>query len=135
MCGYWWWLVGAETAEYLANKGHHVSIVEMLDKIALGESTTVLPLMMKDFESHGVKQYVNTKVETIKNNVVYAISDDENIEIKTDTIVNALGSKKNAFDTQDITIPCEVVGDCAGEKTADIANAIRTAYKVANSIE
>ena len=128
-------LVGAETAEYLANKGHHVSIVEMLDKIALGESTTVLPLMMKDFESHGVKQYVNTKVETIKNNVVYAISNDKNIEIKADTIVNALGSKKNTFDTQDITIPCEVVGDCAGEKTADIANAIRTAYKVANSIE
>ena len=45
-------LVGAETAEYLANKGHHVTIVEMMDKIASGESTTVLPLMMKDFAEH-----------------------------------------------------------------------------------
>lgn len=127
-------LVGAETAEYLANKGHQVSIVEMLDKIALGESTTVLPLMMKDFETHGVKQYVNTKVEMIKDNVVYA-TNDEKIEIKADTIVNALGSKKNVFDTNGITIVYEAVGDCAGEKTADIANAIRTAYKAANSIE
>ena len=123
-------LVGAETAEYLANKGHQVTIVEMMDKIAAGESTTVLPLMMKDFENHGVKQLVNTKVDHIKDNVVYT----ENNEIKAETIVNALGSKKNTFD-QTITIPHAYVGDCSGERTADIASAIRTAYKAANEID
>ena len=41
-----------------ANKGHQVTIVEMMDKIAAGESTTVLPLMMKDFADHNVKQLV-----------------------------------------------------------------------------
>ena len=35
-------LVGAETAEYLANKGHQVTIVEMMDKIAAGESTAII---------------------------------------------------------------------------------------------
>ena len=53
-----------------------MTIVEMMDKIAAGESTTVLPLMMKDFESHGVKQYVNTKVDHIENNIVYTEDKD-----------------------------------------------------------
>ena len=43
-------LVGAETAEYLTNKGLEVSIVEMMDKIAAQESETVLPLMEADFK-------------------------------------------------------------------------------------
>ena len=123
-------LVGAETAEYLANKGHQVTIVEMMDKIAAGESTTVLPLMMKDFADHNVKQLVNTKVDHIENNIVYT----ENEQIKADTIINALGSKKNIFDDSSITIPHVCVGDCSGERTADIASAIRTAYKAANEI-
>ena len=124
-------LVGAETAEYLANKGHQVTIVEMMDKIAAGESTTVLPLMMKDFADHHVKQLVNTKVDHIENNIVYT----ENDQIKADTIINALGSKKNIFDDSSITIPHVCVGDCSGERTADIASAIRTAYKAANAID
>ena len=37
-----------------------------MDKIAAGESTTVLPLMMKDFADHNVKQLVNTKVDHIE---------------------------------------------------------------------
>ena len=123
-------LVGAETAEYLANKGHQVTIVEMMDKIAAGESTTVLPLMMKDFADHNVKQLVNTKVDHIENNIVYTAND----QIKADTIINALGSKKNIFDDSSITIPHVCVGDCSGERTADIASAIRTAYKAANEI-
>ena len=124
-------LVGAETAEYLANKGHQVTIVEMMDKIAVGESTTVLPLMMKDFESHGVKQYVNTKVDHIENNIVYT----EDKEIKADTIVNALGSKKNIFVEENIHIPFAYIGDCSGERTADIASAVRSAYQAANAID
>lgn len=124
-------LVGAETAEYLANKGHQVTIVEMMDKIAAGESTTVLPLMMKDFESHGVKQYVNTKVDHIENNIVYT----EDKEIKADTIVNALGSKKNIFVEENIHIPFAYIGDCSGERTADIASAVRSAYQAANAID
>ena len=123
-------LVGAETAEYLANKGHQVTIVEMMDKIAAGESTTVLPLMMKDFADHNVKQLVNTKVDHIENNIVYTAND----QIKADTIINALGSKKNIFDDSSITIPHVCVGDCSGERTADIASAIRTAYHAANEI-
>ena len=129
-------LVGAETAEYLANKGHEVTIVEMMERIAAQESQTVLPLMMKDFAEHNVKQMTNTKVASISNNTVKAVNTKDNteIEIKADTIVAALGSRKNVMDVTGITKPVHYVGDCSGERTADIASAIRTAYHTANAI-
>lgn len=129
-------LVGAETAEYLANKGLEVSIVEMMDKIAAQESDTVLPLMEADFEKHNVQKFVNTRVSEIKDNVIYAVNtkDETNVEIAADTIVNALGSKKNVFDDSKLSVPFTYVGDCSGERTADIASAIRTGYKAANEI-
>ena len=129
-------LVGAETAEYLANKGHEVTIVEMMERIAAQESQTVLPLMMKDFAEHNVQQLTNTKVASIFNNTVKAVNTKDNteIEIKADTIVAALGSRKNVMDVTGITKPVHYVGDCSGERTADIASAIRTAYHTANAI-
>lgn len=129
-------LVGAETAEYLANKGLDVTIVEMMDKIAAQESETVLPLMQEDFAKHDVKQLVNTRVSEIKDNVIYATNttDNTNVELNADVIVNALGSKKNLFDDSKLTVPFTYVGDCSGERTADISSAIRTGYKAANEI-
>lgn len=129
-------LVGAETAEYLANKGLDVTIVEMMGKIAAQESETVLPLMQEDFAKHDVKQLVNTRVSEIKNNVIYATNttDNTNVELNAEVIVNALGSKKNLFDDSKLTVPFTYVGDCSGERTADIASAIRTGYKAANEI-
>lgn len=129
-------LVGAETAEYLANKGLDVTIVEMMDKIAAQESETVLPLMQEDFAKHDVKQLVNTRVSEIKNNVIYATNttDNTSVELNAEVIVNALGSKKNLFDDSKLTVPFTYVGDCSGKRTADIASAIRTGYKAANEI-
>lgn len=129
-------LVGTETAEYLANKGLAVTIVEMMDKVAAGESSTVLPLVMADFAAHKVQQLVNTKVSRISGNVIYAVNTADNTEvtIAADTIVNALGSRKNTFDAEGISCPVTFVGDCSGERTADIASAIRTGYHAANTI-
>lgn len=129
-------LVGTETAEYLADKGYEVSIVEMMDKIAAGESSTVMPLITKDFAKHNVKQYVNTKVNSIKDDTISAINtkDSSEVVIKADTIVNALGSKKNVFDVSGITVPYVLAGDCSGERTADISAAIRSGYNAGNEI-
>ena len=129
-------MVGCETAEYLASRGCKVSVIEMMDKIAAQESDTVLPLMEADFEKYNVQKFVNTRVSEIKDNVIYAVNTKEetNIEIAADTIVNALGSKKNVFDDSQLTVPFTYVGDCSGERTADIASAIRTGYKAANEI-
>lgn len=130
-------LVGAETAEYVAHKGHAVSIIEMTDKIAAQESSTVLPVMMADFAKHDVKQYVNTKVSNIANGgkTINATDAEGNaVAIECDTIIMAVGSKKNEFDVEGVNVPVYYAGDCAGERTADIASAIRGGYNAANEI-
>lgn len=131
-------LVGTETAEYVLAKGCQASIIEMMDKIANGESDTILPIITADFAAHGVKQYVNTKVNSIINDGKTILATDtkeeKEITIDCDTIIMAVGSKKNVIDTEGVTVPVYYAGDCSGERTASIAEAIRTGYKIANEI-
>lgn len=129
-------LVGTETAEYLLEKGCDVSIIEMMDKIANGESDTILPIIVKDFKEHNVKQYVNTKVNRIEGNTIYATNTADNTEltIECDVVVMAVGSKKNVLDVEGVNTPICYVGDCSGERTASIAEAVRTGYHAANEI-
>ncbi len=130
-------LVGTETAEYLLEKGCTVSIIEMMDKIANGESSTILPIIMAEFAAHDVKQYVNTKVSKIVNDgrtILAADAEGKEIAIECDTIVMAVGSKKNVLDVEGVTAPVTYIGDCSGERTASIAEAIRTGYHAANDL-
>lgn len=127
-------LVGTETSEYLLEKGCTVSIIEMLDKIANGESSTILPTIMADFKKHDVKQYVNAKVSAIEAGCVKAMQGEEEITIPCDTVVMAVGSRKNTFDVEGVTVPVYYAGDCSGERTASIMEAVRGGYKAANEI-
>ena len=127
-------LVGTETAEYLLEGGCTVTIVEMLEKIAGGESSTILPTIMADFAKHNVTQLVNTKVQAIEGNVVKALKGEEEIAIECDTVVMAVGSKKNTIDLSGVTVPVVYAGDCSGERTAGIMEAIRGGYHAANNL-
>lgn len=129
-------LVGTETAEYLLEKGCSVSIIEMMDKIANGESSTILPTIMADFAKNDVKQYVNTKVSAIENDgtAIRATVGEEEMVIDCDMVVMAVGSRKNVLDLEGVTVPVYYAGDCSGERTAGIAEAIRGGYKAANEI-
>ena len=127
-------LVGTETAEYLLEKGCSVSIIEMLDKIANGESSTILPTIMADFKAHDVNQFVNTKVSAIEAGCVKATQGEEEITIPCDMVVMAVGSKKNVLDVEGVTVPVYYAGDCSGDRTASICEAIRGGYKAANEI-
>ena len=127
-------LVGTETAEYLLEGGCTVTIVEMLEKIANGESSTILPTIMADFAKHNVTQLVNTKVQAIEGNVVKALQAEEEIAIECDTVVMAVGSKKNTIDLTGVTVPVVYAGDCSGERTAGIMEAIRGGYHAANNL-
>ena len=127
-------LVGTETVEFLLERGCKVSVVEMLDKIAAGESDTILPLIMADFEENGVEQHVNTRLSAVTDEGIEAVCGEETVKIACDYVVMAVGSKANPFDVSGVTVPVTFVGDCSGERTADIASAIRTAYNAANSL-
>ena len=54
--------------------------------------------------------------------------------IECDMVVMAAGSVKNKFDVEGVNVPVYYAGDCSGERTAGIAEAIRSGYKAGNEI-
>ena len=127
-------MVGCETAEYLAAHGCKVSVIEMMDKIAAGESTTILPTLLENYKTYGVEQYPSHKVKEFRMDaVVCENKDGAEVTIPCDYIVLAMGARSNEFDAAALeaaSIPVYSIGDAAG-KAADISNAIRTGYDTA----
>ena len=127
-------MVGCETAEYLAARGCKVSVIEMMDKIAAGESTTILPTLLENYKTYGVEQYPSHKVKEFRMDaVVCENKDGAEVTIPCDYIVLAMGARSNEFDAAALEaagIPVYAIGDAAG-KAADISNAIRTGYDTA----
>ena len=127
-------MVGCETAEYLAARGCKVSVIEMMDKIAAGESTTILPTLLENYKTYGVEQYPSHKVKEFRMDaVVCENKDGAEVTIPCDYIVLAMGARSNEFDAAALEasgIPVYSIGDAAG-KAADISNAIRTGYDAA----
>ena len=127
-------MVGCETAEYLAARGCKVSVIEMMDKIAAGESTTILPTLLENYKTYGVEQSPSHKVKEFRMDaVVCENKDGAEVTIPCDYIVLAMGARSNEFDAAALeaaNIPVYSIGDAAG-KAADISNAIRTGYDTA----
>lgn len=127
-------MVGCETAEYLAARGCKVSVIEMMDKIAAGESVTILPTLLENYKTYGVEQYPSHKVKEFRMDaVVCENKDGAEVTIPCDYIVLAMGARSNEFDDAALEaagIPVYSIGDAAG-KAADISNAIRTGYDTA----
>lgn len=127
-------MVGCETAEYLAARSCKVSVIEMMDKIAAGESSTILPTLLENYKTYGVEQYPSHKVKEFRMDaVVCENKDGAEVTIPCDYIVLAMGARSNEFDAAALeaaSIPVYSIGDAAG-KAADISNAIRTGYDTA----
>lgn len=138
-------LVGAETAEYIANviPDCHVTVVEMAEKVAAQESNTVLPAMMADFQEHGVELLTGAKVVEFVENpgytpaVVVEVSngegeEPERREIPCDCAVLALGTSPVSFDVtalEEAGIPVTFAGDC--HEVAAIDEAVTAGYLAA----
>lgn len=130
-------MVGCEVSEFLCNEiGNKVSIIEMDNNIAKGESSTILPTLMDNFNKHNVKIYTNHKVNEVSNNSILCENDGKQVEIPCDYVVMAIGAKPNEFNVDKLlenNIKVVKIGDCK-EKASDIENAIKTAYDAANEI-
>ena len=153
-------LVGAETAEYIAQGDCEVTIVEMMGQIAAEESSTVKPFIMEDFTAHNVVVKTNTKVDRITADAVEATEtlnppapagrpgapaptpaadvpepQTQAISIPCDCVVIASGTAPVAFDTAALEahgIKVTLVGDCNG-KAADINRAVEEGYLAATA--
>lgn len=129
-------LVGCETAEFLAERGCKVTIVEMLDEIAKQESATVKPVLMESFRKSGVTLMPKTTVKEITATSVECVCEEQEVSIPCDFVVLAVGAKPNGFDTEVLLengIEVKIVGDCSG-KAGDINCAVEQGYLAANEL-
>ena len=87
-------MVGCETAEYLAGRGCKVSIVEMMDKIAAGESTNnPSHADGKNYKTLGVEQYPGHTVKAITmDTLVCEDKEGGKVLIPCDYVVMAVGA-------------------------------------------
>ena len=129
-------MVGCETAEYLAQQGCQVSVVEMRDKIASEVGLTVLPTMLEFFEEHGIVQFTGHKViEITKDELLCEDIQGRTVKIPCDYVVMASGSRPVKFDMSTLVdngVSVVEVGDC--KKAANIEKAIKSGYDAANAI-
>ncbi|WP_288775458.1 FAD-dependent oxidoreductase [uncultured Psychrobacter sp.] len=144
-------IVGCETAEYLAEQGCQVAIIEMSDKVGAGIGITVLPSVLETYRRYGVTQHPGLKVTRIEPkhfqeaqenqlssyelNIACEDQQGNIIPFFADYAVIASGARPQVFDSSDLLaqgIEVVEVGDCV--KVADISHAIKTAYDAANWI-
>ena len=130
-------MVGCEVAEHLCiQEGNKVSIIEMDNSIAKGESNTIVPTLMENFNKNNVEIYTNHKVNKIDKEYIICENNNNEIKIPCDYVVMAVGARPNSFDVDKLlenNIKVVKIGDCK-DKASDIENAIKTAYDAANEI-
>jgi len=144
-------MVGAETAEFLAEKGHDVSIIEMRDAIGPDVIHEHRVFLMEGLKEYDVHQYVNAAVSEIyPDGVSYKNaadkSDDTVYELRGfDTVVLSMGyvSKYTHREGQEVVYDfvdelkaicpeVHVVGDAIRARRA--LDATKEAYDVALNI-
>jgi 2,4-dienoyl-CoA reductase-like NADH-dependent reductase (Old Yellow Enzyme family)/thioredoxin reductase len=123
-------MVGAETANHLANHGKQVTIVEQLPEIAADEAVVIKDYLMKDLQQANVVMYANATVRVIsEDSVVIVTSNGEEVR-PADTVVLACGSiADNELATKLSGFPVKVitVGDALSVRNA--LEAVEEGYK------
>jgi 2,4-dienoyl-CoA reductase-like NADH-dependent reductase (Old Yellow Enzyme family)/thioredoxin reductase len=88
-------MVGAETAEFLAERGKKVTVLEMLGRIGVDMVPIVIMLLYRRLKELGVVMITNAKVKEIKGNSVVYEKDEKKQTLEADSVVLAMGSKPN----------------------------------------
>ncbi len=128
-------LVGAETAELLAEYGNHVTIVDMLDCIA-----PLAPLrpridLLEHMQQLGIRSVLNSKVLKInKDGIDYEQNGIRSSLTGFDTVVLAFGSTSNQILALDLSehSNLHLIGDAS--KAGDAKKAIFEATQLALSL-
>jgi 2,4-dienoyl-CoA reductase-like NADH-dependent reductase (Old Yellow Enzyme family)/thioredoxin reductase len=125
-------IVGCETAEFLANKGKKVTIIEMLSEIAQVFEKRERSYLKERLAQHGVTILTGVRVERITDRG--AILEDGN-EIMAETVVLAAGGKVDDMLMESLKgkVPeIYAIGDCVGPRM--IMDAIREGAAVGHKI-
>jgi 2,4-dienoyl-CoA reductase-like NADH-dependent reductase (Old Yellow Enzyme family)/thioredoxin reductase len=124
-------MVGCETAEFLAGKSKTVTLIEMLDEVAMDVEPRARFLLVQRLARYGVHTKTACKLKEIKaDHAVVAVRDDE-AWISADSVVLAVGyHSDNELEAQLEGGSQQVypIGDCV--RTGNIREAIRQGFWV-----
>lgn len=118
-------MVGLETAEFLAERGHDITVIDMLPQIGADVQDFVRAFMMRNFKEHGVKLMPGVKAKEFKSDGMVAESAGQEIKLDGfDTVILAMGAV--AFnplenDAKAAVKEVYVIGDAVKAGTADLA--------------
>lgn len=133
--------VGCETADFIAHpvddltlKGNRVTIVEMLENIALDEKSMARSLLIQRLKGKGVEIIVGAKViEILPDGVKYLKEGREETLRSMDHIVLAMGAKSEKILSEKVTgIPVFIIGDAKHPRTA--VEAIAEGWEIGRKI-
>lgn len=130
-------LVGLEVAEYLAQRNHKVTVLEMLDEAGKDLGMLRKIAVMESLQSDGVSICTGAKCVEIKAHAVVVETKEGTKEIPADSVVVAVGAKSRPVkDIQEkceaAHIPCHIIGDAVRARRA--LNASAEAAAVARAI-
>ena len=112
----------------LLSQHHKVYAVDIIP-----EKVEMINRRQSPIQDDKIEEYLATKdldlTATLDAAMAYAAADVVVIAALTN-----YDSKKNVFDVEGITVPVYYAGDCSGDRTASIAEAVRGGYKAANEI-
>ena len=122
-------LVGAETAAFLGEQEHDVTVIEMRDAVAADVASEHRKFLMKDFDEYKIKTITGAKVsEFVDGGVNYTLEDgSEHKAHGFDSVVLAMGSRN--YDPLSETVK-EIVKD-----TFVIGDAVRARRALNATVE
>lgn len=119
--------VGTETAEYLAEKGKEVIVIEMLDEVATDLPVIARQLHLIALEEKNVRIITGATVQEITDTAITASKQGEKLDIPADSVILALGYQSDTCLRDKLEgLRVVRVGDCV--KPRNILNAIREGF-------
>lgn len=123
--------IGCEVAEFLADKGKNVTIVEMLSKVGHGIGPTTRWVSISRLRELGVDMLTQAKLEGVTDSGVTISKDGHSQSIEADTVVMAVGLEpdRQLFESLHGEVPnLWAIGDCV--KVDRILEAIHDGWRV-----
>ncbi len=130
-------MVGAETAELLATQGCRITILEMLDALAMDMPRNNRLDVTLRLQEKGVTALTRTRVDRVAGNRLIVLTDDGEKAIPIgDYLVVAIGAEPNRDvipTLEEAGLPYVLVGDC--DRPGNFHSALRDAWLTALSVD
>ncbi len=128
-------LIGCETAEFLAERGKRVTILEMLDEIGSDIGTIMGPLVWSRLKNAGVRMETGIRVTEIRKEGVTGVRGNSSELFAADAVVLATGLKPErrlAERAKGKAWEVQLIGDCVEPRR--IMEAVSEGSEVARQI-